>query len=101
MEKSKALAERRLRMERDGVAGLQEIALQIGFPQWSKGADDAVCPIAISGLQEDLPPARGRDFFEALVNAARTLRQHCRKPPQGVHFFYFGEPPYDREPYEG
>lgn len=101
MDKEQVLAERRLRIERDGVAGLQDVALQIGFPQWTKGGDEAVCPIAITGLYGDLPPARGRDFFEALINGARTLRQHCRKPPQGTRLFYLGEPPYDREPYAG
>jgi hypothetical protein len=101
VDKDQVLAERRIAMERDGVEGRKEVALQIGIPQWSKGGDDVVCPIAISGLRDNLPPARGRDFFEALVNAARTLRQHCRKPPQGLRFFYLGEPPYDREPYDG
>ncbi len=101
MDKAQVLAERRLRMQRDGAMGLQDVALQIGFPQWSKGGDDAVCAIAIKGLYENLPPARGRDFIAALANAARTLRQHCRKPPEGVRFFYFDEPPDDREPYRG
>jgi hypothetical protein len=88
-------------MERDGVEGRQAVALQIGYPQWSEGGDEAICPIAISGLYEILPPARGRDFFEALVNAVRTLRQHCRKPAKGVRFFYLGKPSHDREPYKG
>jgi hypothetical protein len=101
VDKTQVLAERRLRMERDGVAGLQEVALQIGLPQWGKGGDDAICPIAIKGLYDDLPPARGRDFFEALINAARTLRQHCRKLPEGVQLFRFDEPSEDREPYRG
>jgi hypothetical protein len=101
MNDEQVLAERRLRVERDGIPGLQDVALQIGFPQWTKGGDEAVCPIAIAGLYDDLPPARGRDFFEALINAARTLRQHCRNPPQGIQFFYFDDPPDDRNPYEG
>lgn len=101
MDEAQVLAERRLRMERDGVAGLQEVALQIGIPHWSKGGEEAVCPIAIKGLSDHLPPARGRDFFDALVQAVRTLRQHCRKPPEGTHFFYFHEPPHERQPYEG
>jgi hypothetical protein len=101
MESSQVLAERRIAMERDGVEGRQEVALQIGYPQWSEGGDEAVCPIAISGLYEMLPPARGRDFFEALINAARTLRQHCRKPAEGTRFFYLFPPPHDRQPYEG
>jgi hypothetical protein len=100
MDKASVLAERRLQMERDGVAGLQEVVLQIGIPQWGQGGDDAVCPIAIRGLHDDLPPARGRDFFEALVQAARTLRHHCRKPPEGVRFFRFDRS-HDLEPYRG
>jgi hypothetical protein len=91
MDGAEVLAERRLVMERDGVAGRQEIALQIGHPQWSKGGDDAVCAIAITGLAEDLPPVRGRDFFDVLVKAARTLRTYCKPPPQGIRFFYLGE----------
>jgi hypothetical protein len=35
------------------------------------------------------------------VQAVRTLRQRCRKPPAGTQFFYFQEPPHDRRPYEG
>jgi hypothetical protein len=101
MESSQVLAERRIAMERDGVEGRQEVALQIGYPRWSEGGDEAVCPIAISGLYEMLPPARGRDFFEALINAVRTLRQHCRKPAEGVRFFYLFPPPHDRQPYGG
>jgi hypothetical protein len=101
MDKKQVLAERRLRIERDGVAGLQDVALQIGFPQWSKGGDEAVCAIAIAGLEENLPPVRGRDFFDALVKAARALRQYCRTPPAGIQFFYSAEPPDDRHPYEG
>lgn len=101
MDDEQVLAERRLRMERDGIAGLQDVALQIGFPQWTKGGDQAICPIAIAGLYDDLLPARGHDFFEALINAARTLRQRCRTPAQGVRFFYFDDPPDDRHPYEG
>ena len=34
-------------MEGDGIAGRREVALQIGYPQWSKGGDDAFCAIAI------------------------------------------------------
>jgi hypothetical protein len=101
MDKALVLAERRLWMERDGVAARQEVALQIGIPQWSKGGDNAVCPIGIQGLHDDLPPARGRDFFDVLVKAARTLRKYCAAPPAGMRFFYFEEPPYEREPYEG
>lgn len=101
MDSSQVLAERRIAMERDGVDGRQEVALQIGYPQWSEGGDEAVCPIAISGLYEMLPPARGRDFFEALINAARTLRQRCRKPAEGIRFFYLFPPPHDRQPYKG
>lgn len=101
MEKEQVLAERRLRMERDGVAGLQDVALQIGLPQRSKGGDEAVCAIAIAGLEEDMPPVRGRDFFDALVKAARTLRQYCRTPPEGIRFFYLGDSPDNRDPYEG
>ena len=101
MDKTQVLAERRLRMERDGIEGAQEVSLQIGIPQWSKGSDEAVCAIAIEGLHEELPPARGRDFFEALVQAARTLRQHCRNPTEGAQFFYFDEPPDDRDALPG
>lgn len=101
MEGAEVLAEQRIVMERDGVEGQREIALQIGVPRWSKGGDEAVCPIAIKGLYDELPPARGRDFFEALVQAVRTLRQHCRKPPEGTRLFYLGEPPHDRQPYKG
>ena len=101
MDKEQVLAERRLRMERDGVVGLQDVALQLGFPQWSKDGDEAVCAIAIAGLEEDMPPMRGRDFFDVLVKAARALRQYCRTPPAGIRFFYLGEPPDDRDPYEG
>lgn len=101
MDGATVLAERRIAMERDGVAGRQEIALQIGHPQWSKGGDEAICAIAIKGLYEDLPPARGRDFFDALVQAVRTLRQHCRTPAVGTRFFYLGVPPDDRQPYKG
>jgi hypothetical protein len=101
MDKEQVLAERRLRMERDGVTGLQDVALQIGFPQWSTGGDEAVCAIAIAGLEEDMPPVRGRDFFDVLVKAARTLRQYCMTPPAGIGFFYLAEPPDDRHPYEG
>lgn len=101
MEKAEVLAERRVAVERDGVAGLQEAALQIGYPQWSKGGDEAVCSIAITSVFEDLPPACGRDFFAALVDAARRVRQHCRNLPQGTRLFYLGDPPYDREPYTG
>jgi hypothetical protein len=100
VDKNQVLAERRLWMEREGVPGRREVALQIGYPNWSKGGDRAICPIAIEGLFA-LPPARGRDFFDALVQAVRTLRQHCRKPPEGVRFFYFEEPPCDRQPYQG
>ena len=100
MDKADVLAERRLRMECDGAAGPQEVVLQIGIPQWSKGGDDAICPIAITGLYDDLPPARGRDFFAALVQAARTLRHHCRRPPKGVQLFHVDEP-LDGEPYRG
>jgi hypothetical protein len=101
MDEAQILAERRLRMERDGVSGLQDVALQIGIPRWDKGVGDAVCPIAIKGLYDDLPPARGRDFFDTLVQAARTLRHHCRNPAEGVQFFYFCEPPEDGAPYRG
>lgn len=101
MNKDQVLAERRLRMERDGVAGLQDVALQIGFPQWSTDGDEAVCAIAIAGLEEDMPPVRGRDFFDVLVQAARALRQYCRTPPGGIRLFYLAEPPDDRHPYEG
>ena len=101
MDEAQILAERRLRMERNGVTGLQDVALQIGIPQWNKGGDGAVCPIAIKGLYEELPPARGRDFFDALVQAVRTLRHHCRNPPEGVEFFYFCEPPEDGASYRG
>jgi hypothetical protein len=100
MDKAQVLAERRLWMERDGITGRQEVALQIGIPQWSKGGGEAVCAIAIKGLYDVLPPARGRDFIEALANAIRTLRQHCKRPPQGIRF-YLGEPPCDRQPYDG
>ena len=99
MDKEQVLAERRLRMDRNGVAGLQNVALQIGFPQWSKG--EAGCTIAIAGLEENMPPRRGRDFFDVLVKAARALRQYCRTPPAGIRFFYSAEPPDDRHPYEG
>lgn len=101
MEKDQVLAERPLRMERDGIAGLQDIALQIGIPRWRKVGEEATCPIGIKGLYDDLPPARGRDFYEALVQAVRALRQHCRRPPTGTRFFYFQDPPHDRQPYEG
>lgn len=101
MEGSQVLAEQRIVMERDGVEGRQEVVLQIGHPQWSKGGDDAVCAIAINGIEEDMPPVRGRDFFEVLVKAARTLKQYCKTPPQGVRFFYLGERPYHNERYEG
>lgn len=101
MDKAQVLVERRLWMERDGVAERQEVALQIGIPQWSKGGDEAVCAIAIAGLKEDMPPVRGRDFFDVLVKAARAMKLYCKTPPQGIHFFYFAEPPHDREPYEG
>ena len=101
MDKEQVLAERRLWMERDGIAGQQEVVLQIGIPQWSKGGDDAVCPIAIAGLDENMPPVRGRDFFDVLVKAARTMKLYCKAPPQGVRFFWFAEPPDDREPYGG
>jgi hypothetical protein len=101
MDGAEVLAERRLWMERDGIAGRQEVVLQIGIPQWSKGGDDAVCSIAIAGLDEDMPPVRGRDFFDVLVKAARTMKLYCKTPPQGIHFFYFAERPYDREPYDG
>jgi hypothetical protein len=101
MDKAQVLAERRLRMERDGVAGLREIALQIGIPQWSKGGDDAICAIAIAGLDENMPPVRGRDFFDVLVKAARTMKLYCKTPPQGVRFFWFAGAPYDRERYDG
>lgn len=37
MDREQVLAERRLWMERDGVAGRKEVALQIGRPQWSEG----------------------------------------------------------------
>jgi hypothetical protein len=100
MDRAEVLAERRLQMERDGVVDPQEVALQIGIPRWSKGGDDAICPIAIKGLYHDLPPARGRDLFEALVQAARTLRHHCRKPPEGVRFFRFDKS-HDPQPYRG
>jgi hypothetical protein len=101
MDKEHVLAERRLRMERDGVAGLQDVALQLGFPQWRKDGDEAVCAIAIAGLEANMPPVRGRDFFDVLVKAARTLRQYCRTPPEGIRFFYLGEPPDDHRSYEG
>ncbi len=101
MEKDQVLAERRIMMERDGIEGRQEVTLQIGIPQWSTGGDEAACPIAIKGLYDELPPARGRDLFEALVQAVRTLRQRCKTPPEGTHFFYFAEPPHDRQPYTG
>jgi hypothetical protein len=101
MDKEVMLAERRLWMERDGIAGRQEVALQIGIPQWSKGGDDAVCAIAIAGLEENMPPVRGRDFFEVLVKAARTMKLYCKVPPQAVRFFWFAEPPYNRERYDG
>ena len=101
MDKDQVLAERQLWMERDGVEGRQEVALQIGIPQWGKGGDEAVCPIAVTGLDETMPPVRGRDFFAALVQAVRTLRHRCRKPPEGVRFFYFQEPPRHRQPYDG
>ena len=101
MDKEQVLAQRRLRMERDGVAGLQDVALQIGFPQRSTGGDEAVCAIAIAGLEENMPPVRGRDFFDVLVKAARALRQYCTTPPSGIQFFYCGEPPDDRHRYEG
>jgi hypothetical protein len=100
MDMADVLAERRLRMECDGAASPQEVVLQIGIPHWSKGGEDAVCPIAIKGLYDDLPPARGRDFFEALVQAARVLRHHCRKPPKGVQFFHF-DGSHDLQPYRG
>jgi hypothetical protein len=101
VDKDQVLAERRLLMRRDGIEEAQEVALQIGMPRQSKGGDEVVCPIAIRGLHDNLPPVRGRDIFNALVQAVRTLRLHCRKPPEGVHFFYFHEPPHDRQPYEG
>jgi hypothetical protein len=101
VDKDQVLAERRLWMERDGVAGRQEVALQIGIPQWSKRGDEAVCAVAIAGLDENMPPARGRDLYEALVQAVRTLRLHCRKPPAGVRFFYFCESPEEHAPYPG
>jgi hypothetical protein len=101
MKKKQVLAERWLRMGRDGVADLQDVALQIGFPQWSKRGDEAVCAIAIAGIDEDMPPVHGRDFFDALVKAARALRQCCKAPPAGIQFFYPAEPPDDRHPYEG
>jgi hypothetical protein len=101
MDKTQVLTERRLRMERDGIEGAREVALQIGIPQWSKGGDDAVCAIAIVGLDEKMPPVRGRDFFDVLVKAARTMKLYCKTPPKGVRLFYIGEPPYDREPYDG
>jgi hypothetical protein len=101
VDEDQVLAERQLWMERDGVEGRQEVALQIGIPQWSKGGDEAVCAVAIAGLDETMPPVRGRDFFAALVQAVRTLRHRCRKPPGGVQFFYFQEPPHDRQPYDG
>ncbi len=101
MEKDQVLGEQRIALERDGVSGLQEVALQIGMPQWGKRGEEAICAIAIKGLYENLPPARGRDFFDALVQAVRTLRQHCRNPAVGTRFFYLGVPPRDRQPYKG
>ena len=101
VDKNQVLAERRLFIERDGVEGRKEVALQIGIPQWSKVGEEATCPIAIKGFYDEMPPARGRDFFDALVQAVRTLRHHCRNPLEGTHFFYFGEPPRDRDPYKG
>jgi hypothetical protein len=101
MDGAEVLAERRIMMERDGVEGRQEVTLQIGHPRWSKGGDEAVCSIAIKGLYDDLPAVHGRDFFEALVQAVRTLRQHCRKPPEGVRLFYLCGSPEDCEPYRG
>src|SRR6185369_3882204 len=91
----------RLIMVRDGIAGQQDVALQIGIPRWNRGGNEAICPIAIKGLYEDLPPASGHDFFDALVQAVRTLRHHCRKPPEGVTFLHFCERPEDYEPYRG
>ena len=72
MDEAQILAERRLRMERDGVAGLQDVALQIGIPRWEKDGGDAVCPIAIKGLYDHLPPVRGRDFFDIGLRAVRV-----------------------------
>src|SRR5688572_22325554 len=77
MDKTQVLAERRLRMERDGIEGAREVVLQIGIPQWSKGGDDPVCAIAIVGLDENMPPVRGHDFFDVLVKAARTMKLYC------------------------
>ena len=91
MDQEQVLAERRLRMERDGVVGLQDVALQIGFPQWSKG--EAVCAIAIAGLEDDMPPTRGRDVFDVLVKAARALRQYCRTLPAGIQLFLLASHP--------
>jgi hypothetical protein len=101
VDKGDVLAERRLTMVGNGVAGQQEVALQIGIPRWTKVGEEAACPIAIKGLYDEMPPARGRDFFDALVQAVRTLRHHCRNPPDGVAFFYFCEPPEDGAPYRG
>lgn len=66
-----------------------------------RGGGDAIRPIAIAGLDEDMSPVRGRDLFDVLVKAARTMKPYCRTPPQGIRFFYFSDSPNDRERYIG
>lgn len=94
------LVERKIMVEEDGVEGRREVVLQIGHPQWSKGGDDAVCAIAIRGLSDDMPPVHGRDFFDVLVRAARTLKLWCKAPPAGVRLFYLDGEPYEGEPFD-
>jgi hypothetical protein len=90
-----ALVEERIVVERDGVEGRREAFLRIGHPQWMKGGDEAVCTVSIKGLDEEMLPVRGRDFFEVLARAARVLKERCKAPPAGVRLFYDdGNEPY-------
>lgn len=96
-----AFVEERILVEQDGVPGRHAAFLQIGYPQWMKGGDEATCTVAIKGLDEMMPLVRGRDFFEVLVRAARALKARCKTPPAGVRLFYDDcNEPYTGEPFD-
>src|SRR5690606_27348516 len=74
----------------------REVVLQIGHPFWSAEDSMAVCPIVIKGQDEVLSPGSGRDLFEALSNAVRSINEYFARPQCGRFFFW-----PDGEPYGG
>jgi hypothetical protein len=83
------LVERKILMQKDGSEERREVVVQVGHPYWLVEGETAACPIALRNSDEDeIEHVHGRDLFEALSDAVRSINERFQGPQCGRFYFW-------------